>query len=226
MDLRRRSSPSRPRTGLLRCGVAAGPLFISTFLVEGAVRPGYDPLRHPISSLSLGPTGWTQRVNFWVTGGLYVAAALGLWRSRTHPGPTARAGPILVGTVGIGLVGAGLFPCDPVNGYPPGTAEVSARTTAGRLHDLFSSPVFLCLPAAAVASARAASRTGDRTWVFGSLAAAATQLVAFLAAGADFSQEQPALVRWGGAFQRASVVAGFGWLSAWCAKALRVQRPA
>lgn len=214
---------ARSRAGLLRCGVMAGPLFISVFLAEGAVRSDYNPLRHPISALSLGPTGWTQRVNFWVTGGLYVAAAVGLWRSRTHPGLATRAGPTLLSTVGIGLIGAGVFPCDPINGYPPGTAEVRARTTTGKLHDLFSSPVFLCLPAAAVVYARAASRADDRTWVVGSLAAAVTQLAAFVAAGAGFSQEQPALVPWGGAFQRASVMAGFGWLSAWCARALRVQ---
>ena len=220
MDVRRRSF--RARAGLLRCGVAAGPLFISAVLVEGALRPGYNPLRHPISSLSLGPTGWTQRVNFWVTGGLYVGAALGLWRSRKHVELIPPAGPILVGTVAVGLIGAGVFPCDPVNGYPPGSAEVSPRTTAGRLHDLFSSPVFLCLPGAAVVSARAAFRAGDRTLVVASLATAATQLACFVAAGAGFSQEQPALMRFGGAFQRASVLAGFGWLSAWCARALQV----
>lgn len=160
-----------------------------------------------------------------MSGGLYLAAALGLWRSRTRVRLVPPAAPILISTVGIGLVGAGLFSCDPVNGYPPGTPEVSTRTRAGQLHDLFSTPVFLCLPAATVASARAASRAGDRAWVVGSLAAAATQLATFVAAGAGFSREQPALVRWGGAFQRASVVAGFGWLSAWCARALRDQRP-
>jgi hypothetical protein len=221
MDVPDRSPRPRTRAGLLRCGVVAGPVFTSVFLVEGAIRPDYNPLRHPISSLSLGPTGWSQRVNFWVTGGLYVAGALGLWRSRTQSGLDTRAGPILLGTVGVGLIGAGVFPCDPINGYPPGTVGMSARTPTGQLHDLFSSPVFLCLPAAAAVYARAASRAGDRTWVLSSLTAAVTQIVAFVAAGAGFSQEQPALMSSAGAFQRASVVAGFGWLSAWCAHALR-----
>ena len=158
MDVQNRPFRSRTRTGLLRCGVVAGPLFSSVFLVEGAVRSDYHPLRHPISSLSLGPTGWTQRANFLLTGGLYVAGAVGLWRSRTQPGLDTRAGPILLGTVGIGLIGAGVFRCDPINGYPPGTADKSARTPAGHLHDGFSLPVFLCLPAAAVIYAHAASR--------------------------------------------------------------------
>jgi hypothetical protein len=96
----------------------------------------------------------------------------------------------------------------------------------GQLHDLFSSPVFLCLPAAAVVYAHAAWRAGDRTWSVASIATAATQLAAFVAAGAGFSQELPALVPLGGAFQRASVIVGFGWLSAWCGRALRSQHQA
>ena len=39
---------------LLVCGVIAGPLFVVAFLVEGATRAHYDPLRHPVSSLALG----------------------------------------------------------------------------------------------------------------------------------------------------------------------------
>ncbi len=32
---------------LLRCGLAAGPVFVTAFLLEGAVRDGYRPLRAP-----------------------------------------------------------------------------------------------------------------------------------------------------------------------------------
>jgi len=212
-------------TALLGCGAAAGPLFVATFLVEGGTRPEYNPLRHPISTLALGPTGWTQRLNFWVAGGLYVAGALGLWRSRHRPGLTTTAGPILLSTVGLGLVGAGVFSCDPVNGYPPGTPDVSEPTSTGRLHDVFSTPVFLCLPAAAICYARAAARPGDRSWVAASLAAALAQLGTFVVAGAGFSHEQPSLVPWSGAFQRVSVAIGFGWLSALCVRGLRARRP-
>ena len=38
----------------LRCGLAAGPAFVAAFLIEGGVRDGYRPLRHPVSSLALG----------------------------------------------------------------------------------------------------------------------------------------------------------------------------
>jgi hypothetical protein len=34
---------------LLVCGLIAGPLFMTRVVVEGALRPGNDPLRHSIS---------------------------------------------------------------------------------------------------------------------------------------------------------------------------------
>jgi hypothetical protein len=41
----------------LACGVVAGPVFVTVFLFEGAVREGYRPLRHPVSSLAIGSRG-------------------------------------------------------------------------------------------------------------------------------------------------------------------------
>ena len=42
---------------LLACGAIAGLLFVLVFLLEGATRANYDPLRHPVSSLALGDYG-------------------------------------------------------------------------------------------------------------------------------------------------------------------------
>jgi hypothetical protein len=56
--------------------VAAGPVFAAVFLLEGAVRDGYRPLRHLVSSLALGPRGWIQAGNFAVTGTLFWPAPL------------------------------------------------------------------------------------------------------------------------------------------------------
>ena len=44
-------------TALLVCGAIAGPLFVVAFLIEGATRADYNPLRHPVSSLALGDDG-------------------------------------------------------------------------------------------------------------------------------------------------------------------------
>lgn len=45
-----------PKVSLI-CGIAAGPLFVLSFLVQGATRADYDPMRHPVSSLALGDHG-------------------------------------------------------------------------------------------------------------------------------------------------------------------------
>ena len=77
---------------LLRCGVWAGPAFTATFLAEGAVRDGYRPLRHPVSSLAHGPRGWIQTANFAVTGVLCLAGAAGLRLAGDRGGQPHRAG--------------------------------------------------------------------------------------------------------------------------------------
>jgi hypothetical protein len=72
---------------LLVCGAIAGPLFTLAWIVEGATRANYNPLRHPISSRSISDAGWTQVTTFIVTGLLMLAFAFGLRRV-----PQVRAG--------------------------------------------------------------------------------------------------------------------------------------
>lgn len=136
------------RIPLLVCGIVAGPLFFAIFLIAGALRPDYDPLRHPVSSLELGPTGWVQSLNFILTGTLVVLFGIGI-RSTVRKLGGGRTVPILFMLVGAGLIGAGLFAPDPLSGYPPGTPPAAVSPSLHRvLHDLFSTPVFTALPAA------------------------------------------------------------------------------
>ena len=126
---------------LLRCGVAAGPVFAAVFLAEGAARDGYRPLRHPVSSLALGPRGWIQAGNFALAGTLFLAAAAGL--ARAGDPAASRAAPALIGAAGAGLIGAAVFTTDPVSGYPPGTPDALTRPTrTGIAHNLAAVPVF------------------------------------------------------------------------------------
>jgi len=220
--------------GLLRCGLAAGPVFVTAFVAEGAARDGYRPLRHPVSSLALGPGGWVQAANFTVTGILVLAAAAGLSRAGdpaagTRAGP--RAGPALVGAAGAGLIGSAIFPTDPVSGYPPGTpAMPRAPSRAGTVHNLAAIPVFLGLPAAAAGASWHSFRTGQRGWGLYCAGTAVTMPAAMTLAAAGFGQS-PRLVPLGGLFQRASIVTGFAWLTAVSARALqhapaaRIARP-
>ncbi|WP_345713961.1 DUF998 domain-containing protein [Kineococcus glutinatus] len=208
------------RRALLVGGAVAGPLFIAVALVQGAVRPGYEPLRHPVSSLALGPGGAVQVVNFLVTGALYAGLAVGLARA-PRPAGTSRARAVLIGAAGVGLIGAGAFRTDPVGGYPPGAPDALAGySTAGALHDAFSVPVFLAVPAAALLHARARRREGDGGWAVASAGCGLVVLAGFGAASAGFGQH-PALVDVAGLVQRLSLTAGFGWLSALAVQALR-----
>jgi hypothetical protein len=49
---------------LLGCGVAAGPLFLLTFVIQILVRPEFRFTRSEPSVLSIGPLGWIQIGDF------------------------------------------------------------------------------------------------------------------------------------------------------------------
>jgi hypothetical protein len=205
--------------GLLYCGLAAGPLFVTTFLADGATRDGYRPSRHPVSSLALGPRGRVQTANFAVTGTLVLAGAVGLWRA-ADPALSSRAGQDLIGAAGAGLIGAAVFATDPVSGYPPGTPDALTQPTrTGILHNLAAVPVFLGLPAAALTSGWQSARAGHRGFGLYCAATATTMLGTMALAGVGFNQS-PRLVNLAGLFQRASIVTGLGWLTALSAQAL------
>ena len=181
------------RATMRRVGALAGPLFVAAFLAEGACRPDYDPLRHPVSALARGPGGWQQRANFAVAGTLLLAGAVGLGRRGR-----------LVGAAAVGLLGAGAFRTDPILGYPPG--EPAELTPEGHLHNLFGVPVFLGLPAAAFVEAR----RGRGAWRAASAASGLGMLAAFVLAGAGFSGKAVP----GGLYQRLSLAIGLGWVTA------------
>ena len=184
--------PASWTRGLLYCGVAAGPVFVTTFLAEGATRPGYRPSRHPVSSLALGPRGRVQAANFAVTGTLFIAGAAGLWRAggRTL---SARVGQALIGAAGAGLIGAAVFPTDPVSGYPPGTPDALTQPSrTGMMHNLAAVPVFLGLPAAAFTCSWPSVRAGHRGFGLYSAASATTMLATMALAGAGLQSITPA----------------------------------
>ncbi len=205
---------------LLRCGVAAGPVFVAEFLLEGAARDGYRPSRHPVSSLALGPRGWVQAANFSVAGTLFLAGAAGLARAADRAA-SSRVAPALIGAAGAGLIGAAVFVTDPVSGYPPGTPDALTHPSrTGTVHNLAAVPVFLGLPTAALASGWRSWRAGQHRFGLYSAGTAVTMLTTMALAGAGFSQS-PRLASLGGLFQRASIITGFAWLTVLSARALR-----
>lgn len=206
---------------LLAGGAAAGPLFVAVFTIAGALRPDYDPLRHPVSSLALTGAGWAQAANFLLAGGLLVALAAGM--RRVPLGGRTGAAPWAVGAAGVGLAGAGAFPGDPLSGYPPGSPDAIVYTPVGVAHDAFSMLVFIGLPVAGIAFGVRTLRA--RWWAAAaySLLSAAAGVVFFLLAGTGFEQD-PGFVDLAGLYQRASIVCLLGWTTVAALLLLREER--
>jgi len=215
---------------LLAAGLVVGPLTCTVFTVEGRRRSGYDPARHPVSALSLGGRGWVQQANFFASGALTLLTAAGLLRSgRDGSGRCPPVGPLAVAAAGAGLIGAGVFPTDPVPGYPeasdpPTGVRTRALTRTGTLHVLSAVPFFVGLPAASIDRAFRAWQDGRRTEATAHAGLAAVGLVASATAGAAFGGRTN-LEETGGRWQRISVAAGFAGLAGISAHALALVGP-
>jgi hypothetical protein len=198
---------------LLSLGSLCTPLFVIAFLIEGFTRPQYDWMRHPISSLSIGPLGWTQIMNFVMTGTLVAVIGIGL---RLGLAPHSRGslfGPILLVIAGAGLIGAGIFVSDPVFGFPPDKPLVLAQFTAhGRLHDLFSMLWFLGLPGACFVLAVRFFTIGEPGWAVYSVLSGLGMTAFFVLASMGFLQ-RPGFVDVAGIYQRLSATTGLSWAS-------------
>jgi hypothetical protein len=208
------AAPSSTRNrALLAGGALAGPLFTAAWVLEGATRAHYDPLRHPVSSLELGPFGWTQQANFVVAGLLTLGFAVGLRRA-LRPLGGSTWGPLLVAAHGVGLLGAGLFVTDPVSGYPPGTADrLPAYGSAhAALHDLLSVGTFVGLPLACLVLARRFAGWRRRGWAAYSAVSGVVMAAGTVLTSLAFNQVEP-LVQAGGLLQRATVTVGWTWLT-------------
>jgi hypothetical protein len=200
----------------------AGPLFGISAGLNGALRPGYDPWRHPISSLALGERGWIQKTTFVAVGALGLAGAAGLRSS----GP--RWGTLALATWSAALVGAGLFDTDPVNGYPPDASPRSNGDTspADTLHEVFSLAAFVALASAAASYAVHFGRRRNVPWFLASATAVAGFSGLMIAASAGFAQD-PRFTARAGLFQRAAIGTGFAWTTAVTVRELlrRASRP-
>jgi Protein of unknown function (DUF998) len=104
---------SKLQTALLAAGFA-GVLFVLTFLLLGALAPGYDALRETISALEFTSLGFAQRSNFFVFGLLLMLFAVALRRELG-----AGRGAVLIPTFqflsGIGVVGDAIFIHEPLH---------------------------------------------------------------------------------------------------------------
>jgi hypothetical membrane protein len=203
--------------GLLLCGVVGPPLFIGTFLIAGATRPGYDGWRNYVSSLATGDGGWVQIANFILWGVLALAFSIGLLRRRV-------VGPgVLVVLYGVAMIAVGVYVTDQSLGYPPGP-PLPQPTTHARIHGVAALAVFLLnAVAAAVTAAHFASDRRARGFVRYSALTGLVVLAFFLLSTVAGTLDERG--QWPnsptGVFQRISIIGGLAWFAVF---ALRLSR--
>ncbi|MCU1583684.1 MAG: hypothetical protein JWM49_240 [Microbacteriaceae bacterium] len=125
------NAATRTSRALLACGIAAGPLYLVVGFAQAFLRPGFDAAHNDLSVLANGDLGWIQTTNLVLTGILILLCSMGIRRS-LYPGGSSTWGPLLIGLYGVGLLGAGIFIADPMNGFPPGTPP--GHATTGSVH--------------------------------------------------------------------------------------------
>jgi hypothetical protein len=169
--------PTKQTRVLLVCGVVAGPLYGIVGLIQAFTRPGFDITRHTLSLLENGDPGWIEISTFLLCGLLFIAGAVGM-RQVLRGSRGGTWGPIWIGAVGAGLIGAGGFTADPALGFPPGTAA-SGVSWHGLLHLVISSLSFLALLAGCFVFARRDLSQRRPGWVIYTLVSGVIALVAF-----------------------------------------------
>jgi hypothetical protein len=196
---------ARSRRALLACAAAAGPLYVASGFAQAVTRDGFDLTRHPLSLLSNGTLGWIQITTFVVTGVLTGLGAAGL---RGHLG--SRWAARLLALYGAGLVAAGAFVADPMDGFPVGTppGPPAVMSWHGTLHFMAGAVGFLGLIGACLVLARRFRRAGRRGWAAYSAVTGVLFTAAFV--GIASGSATPALnVSFG-----VAVLLGWTWLTA------------
>jgi len=195
----------RVTRSLLGYGALAGPVYVVTVLAQAMIRPGFDLLHDDASLLANGDLGWIQVANFLVTGAFVIAFAVGLGRALGKSWA-----PRLVGVYGLGLIGAGVFAADAMNGFPAGAPvgrpEVISRH--GILHLVFAGIGFLCFVAACIVMARRFASERRRAWMAFSILAGVAFLAAFAGVASGSGSSTVVLAFW------AALILAWGWMAA------------
>lgn len=141
----RTGGPDRRARALIVMGVVGlvGLLVVTT--IDGLTRrDGYDLLDHWISLLALGTRAPVGTTTLAVSGILVIVGAVGFSRSMAGS-PGGVWFPRTLGLLGLCLVGAAVFPVDPVSTYPRGSVVAVEPSVDARLHALFGTSVLACM---------------------------------------------------------------------------------
>jgi len=116
-------------------GMIGPVLFTLSFLINGALRPGYNPVRQYVSELAIDTGGWIQILGFFVIGICLLLFSFGL-KEVLAKGKMSRLAPTLFLIIGVCYILSGIFVTDPVSTIG------SQQSITGILHSIFGAIVF------------------------------------------------------------------------------------
>jgi hypothetical membrane protein len=204
----------RSMVRLTIAGVVAPIWFITLVIVQGIRQPDYSHIAMPISALAAWPAGWMQNLNFFVSGALLAAFAIGLHHA-IRPTRLGSLGVALLLASCAGLWMAGLFPWIDVNGVPTEPASHVAGAVV----------TFLGASTGHVMLSR--RMTADPEWRDLStyvLATGITMLLLFVVVGGFAIGEGTPLHPWAGLLQRVLVAIWFACIVVMARRALSLAR--
>lgn len=189
-------------------GMTGSALFITVFMIEGWLRPGYNWLSTFISELSIGPRGWIQIVNFIILGTLFLVFTRGV-AAEFREGKASKAGPILLAIIGFSFLVSG-----------PLVTDVAATprdqmSTHGLLHGVFGALVFSLSPVSCFVFLRRFRQDPNwmhlQTWTL--IAGIITTVAVVLLSAATKTTVIPnAFTPWNGLIQRMVIIPYLMWI--------------
>ena len=104
---------------LALAGIIGPIVFTALVILQGLLQPDYSHVRMPISALAAWPAGWLQVLNFYICGALTIAFAVGLHMRMQRSSGLVGVSLLVAG--GVGLILAGIFSWEMVDGVPTET---------------------------------------------------------------------------------------------------------
>lgn len=186
-------------------GIIGTIVFTLTFLLNGLLRPLYDPMKMYVSELSIRPQGWIQNINFMFLGGCLFVFAHGIPKYFTE-GKAAHSGSILLKIIAICYFFSGLFVTDSASMFD------NQQSIHGIIHGVLGAVVFSLSPACCFVFWRHFLIDKDfkymNTWTF-----IAGIIMVITVVLMKIGQLQPGILHeWAGVIQRCSLMTFYTWI--------------
>ena len=189
-------------------GMLGSALFVTVFMIEGWLRPGYNWPSTFISELSIGPRGWIQIINFIILGTLFLVFTWGV-AAEFREGKASKWGLILLAIIGFSFLVSGPLVTD-IAGTPRDQMSLQ-----GTLHGIFGALVFSLSPVSCFVFWRRFREDPKwqhmQTWTL-TAGIITTVAVVLLSASTKQAIQPNAFSPWNGLIQRMVIVPYLIWI--------------